>query len=83
MILEVFFNLIKFVLINLVNVLPDFAFNPPPEGMYSWVLNTIQGVAYFLPINDFLIMFGLFIGIHTFWIMWRLIQRLWDALPFT
>ena len=43
----------------------------------------IQGVAYVLPVKDILIMLGIWYGLYTFFIGWKAIQRVWDALPFT
>lgn len=52
-------------------------------GVAETFLDIIQGVAYVLPVGDILIMFGIWYGIYTFTIAWKIIQRLWDALPFT
>ena len=43
----------------------------------------IQGVAYVLPVKDILTMLGIWYGLYTFFIGWKAIQRVWDALPFT
>lgn len=46
-------------------------------------VDIIQGIAYFFPVKDALIMLGIWFSIYTFNIAWRIIQRIWDALPFT
>ena len=43
----------------------------------------IQGVAYVLPVRDILLMLGIWYSLYTFFIGWKAIQRVWDALPFT
>jgi len=84
MIIEGILNLIKGALIWFINLIPS----PEPievsiGGITKTFVEIVQGVAYILPIGDIMIMFGIWFAINAFTIGWRLIQRIWDALPFT
>lgn len=83
MIVEVILNLLKTLLIGLINLLPSLDGLTLPAGFISWLQNIIGLSAYFLPIVDFLIMFGFWILVINFQLVWKVIQRVWDALPFT
>lgn len=84
MIIEGILDLIKNVLIWFINLIPS------PEmteinvsGVIDNFIEILQGIAYIMPVGDILIMLGIWLGIYTFSIGWKLIQRIWDALPFT
>jgi len=84
MIIEGILNGIKDVMMWLLNLLPS------PEqtagaglgGVSETFIDIIQGVAYVFPVGDILLMLGIWFGIYTFTIAWKIIQRIWDALPF-
>lgn len=84
MLIEGILNLIKGALLWFINLIPT------PEsievgigGIANTFVEIVQSVAYILPIGDIMIMFGVWFAINAFTIGWRLIQRIWDALPFT
>lgn len=84
MITEGILNLIK------VNMLWILSIIPAPEigelglnEVADTFVEIVQGLAYVLPIRDIMIMLGIWYGIYTFTIGWKVIQRIWDALPFT
>ncbi|WP_041719185.1 hypothetical protein [Alkaliphilus oremlandii] len=85
MILEFIFNLLKNLLILVINQLSILEFNPLTSavGILPWLVNILSTVAFFLPIVDLLTIFGIWVGIRNFDIVWKVIQRIWDALPFT
>lgn len=66
-----------------------FSLIPAPETEINLIevanmfVEIIQGVAYVLPVGDILLMLGIWYGLYTFFIGWKAIQRVWDALPFT
>lgn len=80
-------------ILNLILDVMQWFFNliPAPEqtagaglnGVGETFVDIIQGVAYVLPVGDILIMLGIWYGLYTFTIAWKIIQRIWDALPFT
>ena len=85
MITEAIMNGFKEVLIWIINLIPS-----PEQAaeinlieVANMFVEIIQGVAYVLPVVDIMIMFGIWFGLYTFFIGWKAIQRLWDALPFT
>lgn len=85
MITEAILNLIKSIMTWLFNLIPapEQTVGAGLSGVSDTFIDIIQGVAYILPVGDILIMLGIWFGIYTFTIGWKLIQRIWDALPFT
>ena len=85
MITEGILNIIRYVMIGLLNLIPapEQAAGAGLGGVALTFIDIIQGVAYVLPVGDILIMLGIWFGIYTFTIQWKIIQRIWDALPFT
>lgn len=83
MIIEAILTVIKVALEFIFSLLPTLDLLQMPIGFIEWFINVLSGVSYFLPITDFLIMFGLWMAITNFQIVWKLLQRIWDALPFT
>lgn len=85
MIIESILNGIKVVMMWLFNLIPapEQTAGAGLGGVADTFVDIIQGVAYVLPVGDILIMLGIWYGIYTFTIGWKLIQRIWDALPFT
>lgn len=85
MITEAIMNGFKEVLMWIINLIPS-----PEQAteinlieVANMFAEIIKGVAYVVPVGDILIMLGIWIGLYTFFIGWKAIQRLWDALPFT
>lgn len=83
MILESIFNLIKAAVLFVLDLLPAMDFLQIPTGFMVWFTDIIATSAYFLPLTDFLIMFGIWLMVTNFEIIWRTLMRIWDALPFT
>ncbi|CAK7050673.1 hypothetical protein [Tissierella sp.] len=82
MILETVFNLIKKVLLFIINLLPTTNINLP-DGFVEWFRDTLSFVGYFVPVGDIFLMLGIWFAITNFNIIWKIITRIWDALPFT
>lgn len=82
MILEAVFNLIKNVLLFIINLLPNTNIDLP-TGLIEWFNNTLSLVGYFIPVGDMFLMLGIWFVITNFNIIWKIITRIWDALPFT
>lgn len=84
MITEGILNIIKSVMIWFFNLIPAHVqtVGAGLGGVAETFIDIIQSVAYVLPVGDILIMFGIWFGIYTFAISWKIIQRIWDALPF-
>ena len=85
MITEILMNSIFVMLKWLLNLIPtpDMIGGAGLGGVAETFIDMLQGVAYVFPVGDVMIMLGTWYGIYTFTIAWKLIQRLWDALPFT
>lgn len=85
MIIEGLLNLIKGALMWFVNIIPapEQTAEMSVGGVADTFIDIVQGVAYILPIGDIMIMIGIWFGLYTFFIGWKVIQRIWDALPFT
>lgn len=85
MIIESILNGIKVVMMWLLNLIPapEQTAGAGLDGVADTFIQIVQMVAYVLPVGDIMIMLGIWFGIYTFTIGWKLIQRIWDALPFT
>lgn len=83
MILELVFNLIKLAILGVLNLLPSMDLLQLPIGFIEWLIEIIQLSGYFLPLTDFVVMFGIWFMVTNFEIIWRTLMRIWDALPFT
>lgn len=82
MILEGLISLIVGALKAVLSLLPQIDANVPADIATEFT-QWIYGVAYVFPVADFFVMLGIWFVITNFQVIWRLIQRLWDALPFT
>lgn len=83
MIIEGILNVVALVIKGIIAILPDMGSFSLPSGFLEWFANLLNGATYFLPIGDFLIMLGIWLVVINFQIIWKIIQRVWDALPFT
>jgi hypothetical protein len=83
MIIEAVFGVIKLLLKAIIALIPNLSALSLPDGFMDWFTSTVQLSAYFLPLGDFFLMFGIWMVVINFSIVWKIIQRVWDALPFT
>lgn len=84
MIVEVILNIFKTVLIWLVGLVPAPEVNLSGlDTMINSFIEMLQAIAYFFPVGDIILILRIWLGIWTFNIVWKLVQRLWDALPLT
>lgn len=83
MITESVFNGIKVVMMWFFSLIPAPETEINLIEVANMFVEIIQGVAYVLPVRDILMMLGIWYGLYTFFIGWKAIQRVWDALPFT
>lgn len=69
----------------LLDLLPDIPFdvNVPDNEIVSFISGLVYNVGYFLPMPTLVIVFSLWLATKNVELIWRLIQRVWDALPFT
>ena len=84
MIVEGILNGIKVVIMFILSLIPapEQTAGAGIEGVGETFINILQMVAYVLPVGDIMLMLGIWFGIYTFTIGWKLIQRIWDAIPF-
>lgn len=82
MILEAIMTLFISVLTSLISVLPVIEI-PIPSGLVGWFEGILTAASMFLPISSMLTILGLDILITNFSIVWKLIMKVWKALPFT
>lgn len=82
MIIEGIFNVIFGALEFVINLLPTVDISLP-TGFFQWFTEIVSLSAYFLPLADFFAMMGIWFFVVNFNIIWKSIQRIWDALPFT
>lgn len=82
MIIEGIFTVIFGALKIVLNLLPTIDISMP-TGFFTWFTQIVSASAYFLPLVDFFVMMGIWFAVVNFQIIWKTIQRIWDALPFT
>ena len=82
MILEGLISLIVGALKGVLSLLPKIDAGIPADIVTPF-MQRIYGIVYILPIGDFFIMLGIWFAVTNFHLIWKIIQRLWDALPFT
>ena len=73
------FALFNFV-ISLFPSLPDFVIPSEIFDTFNWICSIC---GYFLPIKHIGIIFGFWIIFTNFRLIYAIIMRIWDALPFT
>lgn len=83
MILELIFDVIFGLLFIVINLIPNLTFIQLPAEFIVWFANIIVMSAYFFPVSDFFIMIGIWLMVANFHLAWKVLTRLWDALPFT
>lgn len=83
MILELLLKACFGVLKGILFMVPSADSFEVPMGVFQWVTSMIQVMHYFVPVGDFILMLTIWFGVTNFQIIWRVIQRIWDALPFT
>ena len=83
MIIEGIMNLLKLVINGILAIIPSMSSLALPDGLVSWFQGLVQASAYFLPMADFVIMFGIWMVVTNFSIIWKLVLRVWNAIPFT
>jgi hypothetical protein len=76
-------SLLVLILKGIVALIPDFSSISLPDGMVQWFVDLVDSVSYFLPIADFIAMLGIWLVVTNFRIVWNVIKRVWDLLPFT
>lgn len=82
MILEGLISLVVGALKGVLLLLPRI--DPSiPADIAADFMQWIYGIAYVFPLADFFVMLGIWFVVTNFHVIWKLIQRLWDALPFT
>ena len=82
MILEGLFTLIIGAFKGILSLLPQVNAEIPAD-IATTFLDLIYGISYIVPVGDFFVMMGIWFAVTNFHLIWKIIQRLWDALPFT
>lgn len=82
MITELLINIFVTPLELIISLLPSLHFKTLPYELAVWFANILMSVGYFLPVADLLVIFGLWMLVVNFNIVWKLILRIWDSIPF-
>lgn len=81
MITELLINIFVTPLELIISLLPSLNFSQPSE-LAVWFANILMSVGYFLPVADLLVILGLWMLVVNFNVVWKLILRIWDSIPF-
>lgn len=86
MITELLINIFVTPLELIISLLPSLNFLTLPTNLkFSelavWFANILMSVGYFLPVADLLVIFGLWMLVVNFNVVWKLILRIWDSIP--
>ena len=82
MILEGIFTALLAPLDWLLALIPSIELNFP-AGIGNIIANIFLTVKLFVPWNTVVSIFTIHFGITNWRIIWNVVQRIWDALPFT
>ena len=82
MITELLINIFVIPLELIISLLPSLNFLTLPTELAVWFANILLSVGYFLPVADLLVIFGLWMLVINFNVVWKLILRIWDSIPF-
>lgn len=82
MITELLINIFVIPLELIISLLPSLNFLTLPSELAVWFANILMSVGYFLPVADLLVIFGLWMLVVNFNVVWKLILRIWDSIPF-
>lgn len=82
MIIESIFDILKVAIIVNMQILPKTNISIPSDVGIK-IAEIISGVKYFLPVKDLGLMLLITLLVTNWWIIWKSLQRIWDALPFT
>jgi hypothetical protein len=67
-----------------IDLLPNLDLSIIPiVQIMAWLIQIFNTVDYVVPIKALLVPFFLWITIKNFHFGWKIIQRIWDALPLT
>lgn len=84
MITELILDSIIVVLNFLVSLIPDMTMDTTSfENGMNYMVDIWTGIKVIFPVNAFISMFITLILVNNFGIIWKIIMRVWDALPFT
>lgn len=84
MIIELIIQAMMNVFILILSLLnPVIGFLDIPNDISTQILEIIYGTAYFMPVVDLGIMLLISLALVSWHAVWKIIQRVWDALPFT
>ena len=84
MIIEFFIQAMISLFILILSLLnPVIGFLDIPNDLSEQILDIILGTAYFMPVVDLGIMLMINLALVSWHAIWKIIQRVWDALPFT
>jgi hypothetical protein len=81
MITELLINIFVTPLELIISLLPSLNFLTLPNELALWFANILISVGYFLPVADLLVIFGLWMLVINFNVVWKLILRIWDSIP--
>lgn len=88
MITELLINIFVTPLELIISLLPSLNFltlwkptNLKFSELAVWFANILMSVGYFLPVADLLVIFGLWMLVVNFNVVWKLILRIWDSIP--
>ena len=84
MIIEIFIQAMISLFVLIISLLnPVIGFLDIPNDISTQILDIILGTAYFMPVVDLGIMLMISLALVSWHAIWKIIQRVWDALPFT
>jgi len=68
-------------LYEFIDMLPSLPSLPQIEVIKNFLLEMIDTVSYFLPMNHLLLIYGLYIGIINFNFFYKVITKVWESIP--
>lgn len=67
---------------NIIDELPSLPYLPNIDEVQNFIVNLVDTVSYFLPMRQFMLIFGLYIGIIHWNFFYKIATKVWESLPF-
>lgn len=85
--LQSIIQIIVNILVSIMDIIPEpteaLTLGIPMAETIVWFIEILTLVNYILPVDDLIRMFIALMILHNFNLVWKVITRIWDALPLT
>lgn len=69
------------IIYGILDKLPALPSIPNMDSIIITIKDIINTAAYFIPLNHFLIMLGIWIAVINFNFIYKIITKIWESIP--